>query len=136
VQPDRQGKRQYHADEVGTHTHVLKETKGPRTYRERVVQVRNDTDRTLLAQQDAWVAQQHHEQYAQPAAASSTPTAPAAQATPTAPTAPATTRFATDPSATNPVATGEQAPLPVSAFAASGDDNDTSPSPRFGQPVG
>ena len=95
-----------------------------------------DTDRTLLAQQDAWVAQQHHEQYAQPAAAASTPTAPAAQAAPAAPTAPATTRFATDPSAANPAATGEQAPLPVSAFAASGDDNDTSPSPRFGQPVG
>ncbi|WP_082518815.1 hypothetical protein [Leifsonia sp. Leaf336] len=98
-----------------------------------------DTDRTLLAQQDAWVAQQHHEQYAQPAAASSTPTAPAAQAAqaaPAAPTAPATTRFATDPSATSPVATGEQASLPVSAFAASGDNNDTSPSPRFGQPVG
>lgn len=83
-----------------------------------------DTDRTVLAQQDAWVAQQHHEQYAQPAPAA----APSAQE---APVAPATTRFAT-----NPNATPDETPLPVSAFAASGDDGDTSPSPRYGQPVG
>lgn len=103
-----------------------------------------DTDRTLLAQQDAWVAQQHHEQHAQPPAsagqvAAAGPVAPAvpttAAPTTAAPTtAPATTRFATDPGAT-----GEQTPLPVSAFAASaasGDGTGTSPGPRFGQPVG
>ncbi len=97
-----------------------------------------DTDRTLLAQQDAWVAQQHHEQFVQPAAPTTTQAvpaqpAPAAQAVPvaTAPATLATTRFAADPAES-----GEQTPLPVSAFAASGDDNDTSPSPRFGQPVG
>ncbi|WP_426623833.1 hypothetical protein ACPPVW_14700 [Leifsonia sp. McL0607] len=83
-----------------------------------------DTDRTLLAQQDAWVAQQHHEQHAQPAA-------PAALQRPSEPSAPATTRFAT-----NPGTPDQQTPRPVSAFGASGDDNDTSPSPRFGQPVG
>jgi hypothetical protein len=91
-----------------------------------------DTDRTLLAQQDAWVAQQHHEQFAQAAASTAAQAAPAQPApAPTAPATLATTRFATDPAES-----GEQTPLPVSAFAASGDDNDTSPSPRFGQPVG
>jgi hypothetical protein len=92
-----------------------------------------EPDSTLVAQQDAWVAQQHHEQYAQPAVA---PAAPAVPAAPTATTAPATTRFVTDPTATEPSATDRQAPLPVSAFAAHDDDTDTSPSPRFGQPVG
>lgn len=95
-----------------------------------------DTDRSLLAQQDAWVAQQHHEQYAQPAAAAAAEQAVSAPAAPAAPAAsatmaPASTRFATDPAASH-----EQTPLPVSAFASSGDDTDTSPSPRFGQPVG
>ena len=83
-----------------------------------------DPDRTLVAQQDAWVAQQHHAQYAQPAAAA----APSASGPVAAPTAPATTRFAT-----NPDTAAQRTPLPASA---SGDDNDTSPSPRFGQPVG
>jgi hypothetical protein len=39
----------------------------------------NDTERTLLAQQDAWVAQQHHDQFA-PAPAAGAPAAPAASA--------------------------------------------------------
>lgn len=69
-----------------------------------------DTDRTLLAQQDAWVAQQHHEQYATPA--------PAADAS----------------------ATADVTPLPVSAFTATDENaperTDTAPTTRFGQPVG
>ncbi|WP_243768768.1 hypothetical protein [Leifsonia sp. TF02-11] len=96
-----------------------------------------DTDRTLLAQQDAWVAQQHHEQFAQPAQATATqPAPPEAAPVGAAPVAAAPTTLPTTRFATAPAESGEQTPLPVSAFTASGDDNDTSPSPRFGQPVG
>ncbi|MEN2741910.1 hypothetical protein ABCS02_29345 [Microbacterium sp. X-17] len=98
-----------------------------------------DPNNSLVVQQDAWVAQQHHEQYAAPAAATeetvpaATYAAPAAQ--PSAPAAHADPSFT---SANYPTTSGanDETPLPVSAFAAAGDENDTTPNPRFGQPVG
>lgn len=74
----------------------------------------NDPERSVVAQQDAWVAQQHHEQYAAPAAAASTP--------PVASTAPARD----DDTAANPF---------VTTAAAGSADQDTSPTARLGQPV-
>ncbi|MEN0084255.1 MAG: hypothetical protein AAGC66_05770 [Leifsonia sp.] len=71
-----------------------------------------DGERTsLVAQQDAWVAQQHHEQYAAPAtSAASAPTA-------------------AQPQQDEPV-------NPFAATAAAGaSDQDTSPTSRLGQPV-
>ncbi|MGO4594047.1 hypothetical protein AB4Z18_09520 [Leifsonia sp. 2TAF2] len=69
----------------------------------------NDPDRGLIDQQDAWVAQQHHDQYTAPAGA-------AAAATP-APDQPAE-------------------PNPFVTTAAAGTQNeDTSPTTRLGQPV-
>ncbi|NUU06678.1 hypothetical protein [Leifsonia sp. C5G2] len=68
-----------------------------------------DGERTsLVAQQDAWVAQQHHEQYAAPA----TPAAAAAQHP--------------QDEQTNPFA---------ATAAAGASDQDTSPTARLGQPV-
>ncbi|RDV46609.1 hypothetical protein DOE76_00715 [Leifsonia sp. ku-ls] len=69
----------------------------------------SDGDRsTLIAQQDAWVAQQHHEQYTAPAQAG----APA------------------------PAVQEEQPTNPFAATAAAGAaDQDTSPTTRLGQPV-
>ena len=93
-----------------------------------------DPGTTVLAQQDAWVAQQHHEQYATPAAAPET-AAPApsyAAAAPSAGLAP----IAADTAYPADAASHAETPLPVSAFAAAGDENDTTPNPRFGQPVG
>ncbi|MEV8215222.1 hypothetical protein [Leifsonia sp. NPDC077715] len=79
-----------------------------------------DNERSLIAQQDAWVAQQHHEQYATPAT-----TTTAAEET-----APATAR------------TPEAAPAnPFAAAAAesnateSNASADTSPTSRLSQPV-
>ena len=69
-----------------------------------------DAERSLLSQQDAWVAQQHHEQYTPAPAA-------AAAAAPGAP-APATEDTVLSPFATTP-----------------GDGSDTAPTPRLGQPV-
>lgn len=66
-----------------------------------------EPDSAVRAQQDAWVAQQHHEQYV-------TPT-------------PATTGVSLDePTRANPFA---------AAAAAGSQEHDTSPSPRLGQPV-
>ncbi|MFE4469503.1 hypothetical protein ACFRFH_11875 [Leifsonia sp. NPDC056824] len=103
-----------------------------------------DPNNTVMVQQDAWVAQQHHEQYTAPAATEETvPTATYAAPAAAAPVASApvasTPAAHTDPSFTSanyPTAGGanDEVPLPVSAFAASGDENDATP--RFGQPVG
>ncbi|MDR6970314.1 hypothetical protein [Leifsonia shinshuensis] len=78
-----------------------------------------DSERSLIAQQDAWVAQQHHEQYAAPAAA----TAGGDAAAP----APATTQT------TEPERTGA-APF-AGAAADANATADTSPTARLGQPV-
>jgi hypothetical protein len=67
----------------------------------------SDGERALIAQQDAWVAQQHHEQYQ--------PAAPAAAA-------PASSADAPAPAFTTPA-------------AADGDGSDTAPTPRLGQPA-
>jgi len=74
-----------------------------------------DNERSLIAQQDAWVAQQHHEQYAAPATTTTAAesTAPAAERTPES--APA-----------NPFA---------AAAAESNASADTSPTSRLSQPV-
>lgn len=106
-----------------------------------------DPNNSLMVQQDAWVAQQHHEQYTAPAAATeetipaATYAAPAASApAPSAPaaSAPAAHTDSSFTSANYPTTSGanDETPLPVSAFAAAGDENDTTPNPRFGQPVG
>ncbi|WP_314147310.1 hypothetical protein [uncultured Leifsonia sp.] len=69
-----------------------------------------DAERSLISQQDAWVAQQHHEQYT-PAPAAAAAAAPAAPA-------PATEDTVLSPFTTTP-----------------GDGSDTAPTPRLGQPV-
>jgi hypothetical protein len=74
-----------------------------------------DNERSLIAQQDAWVAQQHHEQYATPAEAPAASTA----------AAPAPER-AQEPAPTNPFA---------AAAAESNASADTSPTSRLSQPV-
>lgn len=105
-----------------------------------------DPSTSLVAQQDAWVAQQHHQQYTAPDAATEE-TVPAATYTPAAGAPAATAPHSAAPaahsdsaftSANYPTTGGanDETPLPVSAFAASGDENDTTPDPRFGQPVG
>lgn len=74
-----------------------------------------DGEQGLLAQQDAWVAQQHHEQFAAPAAAAPAAPVPAAA-----------------PAATSPIED------PLSAFttpAVDGDGTDTAPTTRLGQPA-
>ena len=93
-----------------------------------------DPGTTVLAQQDAWVAQQHHEQYATPAAApeEAAPAPSYAAAAPSSGLAP----IAADTAYPADAASHAETPLPVSAFAAAGDENDTTPNPRFGQPVG
>lgn len=73
-----------------------------------------DNERSLIAQQDAWVAQQHHDQYA----------SPATDATAAAPGAPA--ERAQEPAPANPFA---------AAAAESNASADTSPTARLGQPV-
>jgi hypothetical protein len=113
-----------------------------------------DPNSSLLAQQDAWVAQQHHEQYATPA--SSTPaaedTVPAASFAPVASApaaaAPAATLAEADAPAAHSnasftaanyptdAAANDETPLPISAFASTDNDNDTTPNQRYGQPVG
>jgi len=74
-----------------------------------------DTDRTLIDRQDAWVAQQHHEQY--------TPV-------------PATTEARPDTGAQE---AGRPVPAPVGSFAIEPDrgygPTDTAPSTRLDQPV-
>jgi hypothetical protein len=71
-----------------------------------------DGDRSLVAQQDAWVAQQHHEQYA----ASTAPAAP--------------------PSSAGSAVEREDASNPfVAAAAQSQAEQDTSPTSRLNQPV-
>ncbi|ANF30509.1 hypothetical protein A0130_01410 [Leifsonia xyli] len=74
-----------------------------------------DNERSLIAQQDAWVAQQHHEQYAAPATTTTAAesTAPAAERTP-------------EPAPANPFA---------AAAAESNASADTSPTSRLSQPV-
>lgn len=70
-----------------------------------------DTDRTLIAQQDAWVAQQHHEQFVPASTTGPVDAAPAA-----APSVPAYARTA-DTVATDPVG------------------SDTAPTSKLNQPV-
>ena len=75
-----------------------------------------DNERSLIAQQDAWVAQQHHEQYAtsaEGAPAASTAAAPAPERT-------------QEPAPANPFA---------AAAAQSNASADTSPTSRLSQPV-
>lgn len=78
-----------------------------------------DGERALIAQQDAWVAQQHHDQFAQ-------------QGAPAQP-APA------QPAPAQPAATAQPAQdLPTAAFTTSagdGDGSDTAPTTRLGQPA-
>ncbi|MGH1548543.1 hypothetical protein ACRAWB_04950 [Leifsonia poae] len=78
-----------------------------------------DNERSLIAQQDAWVAQQHHEQYA------------------TTPSAGATDTGTAD--STAPTADRAQEPAPANPFAAAAAEPnasaDTSPTARLGQPV-
>jgi hypothetical protein len=83
----------------------------------------NDPDRTLIDQQDAWVAQQHHEQYTAPAGATAVQ--------------PATPQTASATPAPVPAQRDEPAePNPFAATAAAGSqDQDTSPTTRLGQPV-
>lgn len=69
-----------------------------------------DTERSLIAQQDAWVAQQHHDQYAAPATTAAPAAAPAQN----------------DTAETNPF---------VQAAAAGAQPQDTAPTTRLGQPV-
>jgi hypothetical protein len=47
VAPDAEGKREYHAEQVGNFTFSLNPAPGPRLFLERVVKFRNDTNRTL-----------------------------------------------------------------------------------------
>ncbi|WP_025157538.1 hypothetical protein [Leifsonia aquatica] len=71
-----------------------------------------DTDRSLIQQQDAWVAQQHHDQYAAPAGSAAA--APAATERPVA----------------------DSGPLGIlTTPAGSGESSDTAPTTRLGQPV-
>ncbi|WP_369963576.1 hypothetical protein [Leifsonia sp. EB34] len=111
-----------------------------------------DPSNTLVAQQDAWVAQQHHEQHAAPASTATEETVPAASYAPVASTPVSSAPVAAAPEASTPTArtdssftaanyptpagANDETPLPVSAFAAAGDENDTTPNQRFGQPVG
>ncbi|WP_285117082.1 hypothetical protein [Leifsonia sp. fls2-241-R2A-40a] len=82
-----------------------------------------DTDRSVVEQQDAWVAQQHHEQYAPATAATPAPTAATAQ--PAAAAAPAEREEQR-----------EGNPFVATAAAGSADpQNDTAPTARLGQPV-
>lgn len=79
-----------------------------------------DTERSLIAQQDAWVAQQHHEQYAAPATSAPATSAPVG-----------TTTAQDDTAETNPF---------VQVAAAGAQPQDTSPTARqdtsrLGQPV-
>ncbi len=83
-----------------------------------------DTDRTLIAQQDAWVAQQHHEQYAPTTADTGDQTAQAQAPAPAGQTQLATT------------------PLPSYAAERTGSDtgtgpvaSDTAPTSKLNQPV-
>ncbi|MFP3380288.1 hypothetical protein SB767_28635, partial [Bacillus sp. SIMBA_069] len=81
-----------------------------------------DSERSLLAQQDAWVAQQHHEQYAAPATGAVGATG---AETPAAQPAPAAQRDQ-EQTAANPF---------VAAAAEANASADTSPTSRLGQPV-
>ncbi|WP_431221065.1 hypothetical protein [Leifsonia xyli] len=72
-----------------------------------------DSERSAIAQQDAWVAQQHHEQYATPATAA-------------APVTPSTAESETAPA---PAPAADPQPADSNATA------DTSPTARLGQPV-
>lgn len=72
-----------------------------------------DAERTLLARQDAWVAQQHHEQYA-------APLAPAAPGRRSAPADTETQRILDDVAALDTkreAAADERAPFPVAAIS-------------------
>ncbi len=80
-----------------------------------------DGERALIAQQDAWVAQQHHDQFAG---------APAGQA-------PAAQNPAPTPAPAAPAPQPGQ-DLPTAAFTTSpadGDGSDTAPTTRLGQPA-
>ncbi|WP_258046105.1 hypothetical protein [Leifsonia shinshuensis] len=105
-----------------------------------------DPGNSVLAQQDAWVAQQHHEQYAAPAVPATEETVPAASYAPVASApaaaapeagAPAAHSEAAFTAANYPTnaAANDETPLPVSAFASSDNENDTTPNQRYGQPV-
>lgn len=88
-----------------------------------------DTDRTLIAQQDAWVAQQHHEQYAPTAADTGDQTAQAAAARAAAQAPAGQTQLATTPL---PAYAAERSDSETGAGPVA---SDTAPTSKLNQPV-